>query len=395
MIETRLGRRPLMLLIIVLSMFGPISTDMYLSGLPAMISDFRTSESVMNMSLYMFMLALAFSILVLGPMGDRYGRRRVLVTSLAVYAASNVACCFTQDVWVFIALRMVQAVGGGGALTSAFALIKDCFSGNDMRSVLSITAAIGILGPILAPVIGTMLINLAGWRATFWAPASISIFCLLLGSLLSGSIPVDRYEGTVLGSLSRLGAVTRDRGFLLFMLMMCTFTGSQLAYISVSSYVYQDGFGLGTTEYSLVLATSCILGLAIARIEDRRNVTSKRRLAFIVSMGLLSLTMMCIAAPMHWALFMLSIVPCCAITITARSFGFGILMNQHDGDNGSVSAMLNFTTFMFAFVGMVIASSFPADLFIYGVATMLAICCGIFIGSWALLRARGYGLRGL
>ena len=395
MIETRLGRRPLMLLIIVLSMFGPISTDMYLSGLPAMISDFRTSESVMNMSLYMFMLALAFSILVLGPMGDKYGRRRVLVTSLAVYAASNVACCFTQDVWVFIALRMVQAVGGGGALTSAFALIKDCFSGNDMRSVLSITAAIGILGPILAPVIGTMLINLAGWRATFWAPASISIFCLLLGSLLPRSIPVDRYEGTVLGSLSRLGAVTRDRGFLLFMLMMCTFTGSQLAYISVSSYVYQDGFGLGTTEYSLVLATSCILGLAIARIEDRRNVTSKRRLAFIVSMGLLSLTMMCIAAPMHWALFMLSIVPCCAITITARSFGFGILMNQHDGDNGSVSAMLNFTTFMFAFVGMVIASSFPADLFIYGVATMLAICCGIFIGSWALLRARGYGLRGL
>ncbi|MBR4226405.1 MAG: MFS transporter [Candidatus Methanomethylophilaceae archaeon] len=384
-----------MLLIIVLSMFGPISTDMYLSGLPAMISDFRTSESVMNMSLYMFMLALAFSILVLGPMGDKYGRRRVLVTSLAVYAASNVACCFTQDVWVFIALRMVQAVGGGGALTSAFALIKDCFSGNDMRSVLSITAAIGILGPILAPVIGTMLINLAGWRATFWAPASISIFCLLLGSLLPRSIPVDRYEGTVLGSLSRLGAVTRDRGFLLFMLMMCTFTGSQLAYISVSSYVYQDGFGLGTTEYSLVLATSCILGLAIARIEDRRNVTSKRRLAFIVSMGLLSLTMMCIAAPMHWALFMLSIVPCCAITITARSFGFGILMNQHDGDNGSVSAMLNFTTFMFAFVGMVIASSFPADLFIYGVATMLAICCGIFIGSWALLRARGYGLRGL
>ena len=395
MIETRLGRRPLMLLIIVLSMFGPISTDMYLSGLPAMISDFRTSESVMNMSLYMFMLALAFSILVLGPMGDKYGRRRVLVTSLAVYAASNVACCFTQDVWVFIALRMVQAVGGGGALTSAFALIKDCFSGNDMRSVLSITAAIGILGPILAPVIGTMLINLAGWRATFWAPASISIFCLLLGSLLPGSIPVDRYEGTVLGSLSRLGAVTRDRGFLLFMLMMCTFTGSQLAYISVSSYVYQDGFGLGTTEYSLVLATSCILGLAIARIEDRRNVTSKRRLTFIVSMGLLSLTMMCIAAPIHWALFMLSIVPCCAITITARSFGFGILMNQHDGDNGSVSAMLNFTTFMFAFVGMVIASSFPADLFIYGVATMLAICCGIFIGSWALLRARGYGLRGL
>jgi DHA1 family bicyclomycin/chloramphenicol resistance-like MFS transporter len=213
--------------------------------------------------------------------------------------------------------------------------------------------------------------------------------------LLPGNIPRDRYKGTVLGSLTRLGAVTKNRSFLLFMLMMCTFTGSQLAYISVSSYVYQDGFGLGTTEYSLVLAMSCILGLVIARIEDLRNVTPKKRLVFIISMGLLSLTMMCIVAPMHWTLFMLSIFPCCAITITARSFGFGILMNQHDGDNGSVSAMLNFTTFMFAFVGMVIASSFPADLFIYGVATMLAICCSVFLGSWALLRARGYGLKGL
>ncbi len=394
MTETRLGRRPLMLLIIILSMFGPISTDMYLSGLPRMIEDFQTTESVMNMSLYLFMLVLAFSILVLGPMGDKYGRRRVLVFSLAIYAVSNIACCFTQDVWIFISLRMIQAVGGGGALTAAFALIKDCFTGNDMRSVLSITAAIGILGPILAPVIGTMLINLAGWRATFWAPASISLFCLAMSLLLPGNIPLDRYKGTVLGSLTRLGAVTKNRSFLLFMLMMCTFTGSQLAYISVSSYVYQDGFGLGTTEYSLVLATSCILGLVIARIEEHRNVTPKRRLVFIISMGLLSLTMMCIVAHMHWTLFMLSIVPCCAITITARSFGFGILMNQHDGDNGSVSAMLNFTTFMFAFVGMVIASSFPADLFIYGVATMLAICCSVFLVSWALLRARGYGLKG-
>ena len=395
MIETRLGRLPLMLLIVILSMFGPISTDMYLSGLPTMISDFRTSESVMNMSLYLFMLVLAFSILVLGPLGDKYGRRRVLTISLAIYAASNIASCFTQSVWVFIALRMVQAIGGGGALTSAFALIKDCFSGSDRKSVLSVTAAIGILGPILAPVVGTLLINAAGWRATFWAPASISLFCLALGAMLPKNLPEERYEGTVLGSLSRLGTVSEDRSFLLFTLMMCTFTGSQLAYISVSSYVYQNDFGLGTTEYSLVLASACIAGLVIARIELHRDAAPIRKVAFVGAMGILSLSMMCVLAPHHWALFMLSIVPCCAITITARSFGFGILMGQHEGDNGSVSSVLNFTTFMFAFVGMVIASSFPADLFIYGVAAMVAISCGVFFSCWALRRARGYGLKGL
>lgn len=111
-------------------------------------------------------------------------------------------------------------------------------------------------------------------------------------------------------------------------------------------------------------------------------------------MGLLSLGMMSFLAGFHWLLFLLSIVPCCSVTITARSFGFGILMEQHDGDNGSVSSLLNFTTFMFAFAGMVIASSFPPDLFIYGVAAMLLISCSVFASCWALLRIRGCGLKG-
>ncbi|MBO4569035.1 MAG: MFS transporter [Candidatus Methanomethylophilaceae archaeon] len=395
MIETRLGRRPLMLLIVLLSMFGPLSTDMYLSGLPVMIRDFGTTESVMNMSLYLFMLVLSFSILLLGPISDKYGRRKVLTCSMAVYTAANVACCFTDDVWVFIALRMAQAAGGGGAMTAAFALIKDCFDGNDRSRVLSVTAAIGILGPILAPVIGTALINAAGWRSTFWFPAGVSTVCLALGSLLPGYLPADRYQGSMLGSLTCLAAVTRDSNFVLFMLMMCTFTGSQLAYIAVSSYVYQDGFGLSTTEYSLVLASSCIIGLVIARALSHANVSPRKMVACLFCLGTLSLAMMLVLASHHWALFMLSIVPCCAVTITARSFGYGILMGQHEGDNGSVSSVLNFTTFMFAFVGMVISSSFPPHLFIYGVATMLAISCGVFLTGWTAIRKRGYPLKGM
>ena len=391
----RLGRRPLMLLILLLSMFGPLSTDMYLSGLPVMMVDFRTTESVMNMSLYLFMLVLSVSILVLGPISDKYGRRNVLMASMALYAASNVACCFTGDVRVFIALRMVQAFGGGGAMTTAFALIKDCFDGNDRSRVLSVTAAIGILGPILAPVIGTALINVAGWRSTFWFPAGVSALCLLMGSLLPGYLPADRFQGTVLGSMARLAAVTRDRNFVVFALMMCTFTGSQLAYISVSSYVYQDGFGLDPTGYSLVLASACVMGLVIARALSRAVSASRRMIPCVFALGFLSFLMMLFLAGLHWALFMLSIVPCCAVTITARSFGYGILMSQHDGDNGSVSSVLNFTTFMFAFVGMVLASSFPPDLFIYGVAAMLAVSCGVYLAGWTAIRARGYPLKGL
>ena len=95
------------------------------------------------------------------------------------------------------------------------------------------------------------------------------------------------------------------------------------------------------------------------------------------------------------AITMLSIVPCTSNTITARSFGFEILMNHHDGDNGSVSAVLNFNTFILAFVGMVIASSFPSDMFIYGIAAVLLICCTVFAVMWSLLKRADYPVKGL
>ncbi len=393
--DMRLGRIPLIALILLLSIFGPLSTDMYLSGLPQMVIDLDTDEATLAMSLYMFMLVLSVCILFMGPLSDKYGRRRLLLITMGTYVLSNAACCFVENVWIFIALRMIQAFGSAGALVTAFALIKDCFEGKERSSVLAIVAILGILGPIMSPVIGTVLINGFGWHSTFAAPAIVAAICMLFGALLPSSLPVERLEGTILDSVKKLGDVVRDKGFTLFMLMICIFTASQLAYISVSSYIYQDGFGLSTTEYSLALGAACILGLILSAVIRRLHLRNLTTVAVVFLMGVLSLVMMTFVAKYEWYLFMLSIVPCTSNTITARSFGFGILMNHHDGDNGSVSAVLNFNTFILAFVGMVIASSFPSDLFIYGIATVLLMCCIIFAVMLCILRKNDYPVKGL
>ena len=260
----RLGKGPLVFLILLLSMFGPLSTDMYLSGLPQMVEDFDTTAATMNMSLYMFMLVLSFSILVMGPISDKYGRKPILTLTMAIYVASNLACYFTTDVMLFIVWRMIQAFGGAGAMVSAFALIKDCFEGQERGRILTIVSITGILGPILSPVIGTVLINAFGWRSTFAAPALVAAVCMVMGVFLQPGLPVERLTGTVLQSVTRLSAVVRDKGFTVFMMMICIFTASQLAYIAVSSYIYQEKFELTTTEYSLALGAACILGLALS-----------------------------------------------------------------------------------------------------------------------------------
>lgn len=393
--DMRLGTVPLMFLIILLSIFGPLSTDMYLSGLPQMVQDFGTDEATMNMSLYMFMLVLSFSILFMGPISDKYGRRRILVLTMAIYVLSNLACCFVDNIWLFIILRMVQAFGGAGAMVSAFALIKDCFEGPERTRILSITATLGILGPMLSPVIGTVLINAYGWHSTFYAPALVGMICLVMGMMLPASLPAERLTGTVLHSIGRLGAVVKDKGFTMFMLMICIFTMSQLAYISVSSYIYQENFGLNTTEYSLALCGACILALILSNIVTRLRLSNMGVVRVVFALGLLSMFMMTFVAHLGWLWFMLSIVPCCSNTITARAFGFVILMNHHDGDNGSVSSVLNFNTFILAFFGMVIASNFPPDMFILAIAAVLLICCTVFAVMWYLLKRDGYPVKGL
>ena len=393
--DMRLGKKPLIFLILMLSIFGPLSTDMYLSGLPQMVIDFDTNESTMNMSLYMFMLVLSFSILFMGPLSDKYGRRKVLLITMSIYVASNAACCFIDNIWIFIALRMIQAFGSAGALVSAFALIKDCFEGKERGSVLSVVAILGIIGPIMSPVIGTVLINSFGWHSTFAAPAAVGAACMLLGAMLPSSLPEERLEGDVIDSVKKVTEVMKDKGFTMFMLMICIFTASQLAYISVSSYIYQQTFGLTTTEYSLALGAACILGLLLSALVRHLHLRNLTIVTVVFLLGITSLLMMTFVAKYDWWLFMLSIVPCCSNTITARSFGFEILMNHHDGDNGSVSSVLNFNTFILAFVGMVIASSFPSDMFIYGIAAVLLMCCTVFAVMWSLLKRADYPVRGL
>lgn len=389
----KFGNSSLLLLILLLSMFGPISTDMYLAGLPDMIGEFDTDEGMMSMSLYMFILVMALSILITGPLSDKYGRRKVLIASLALYIASCILCCLMTDIHLFILMRMMEAVGSGGALTTAFALIKDCYSGPMLRKTLSITAVIGILGPILSPIIGNGLILLIDWRATFWLPAAIAGICLLIGLGLSSDLPMGRYTGSVAGTLSKVASIMKDGNFTAYMVMTCIFMAVQLGYIAVSAYIFED-MG-GSDVYTLSLGAGCIAGLAISTLQMRFVRTGVGHIKVCFVLGLLGFLSFAFLAERSWVLLMMSMFLPSANLTTFRTIGFNILMNSHPGDNGSVSALLNFSTFFFGFVGMVIASSFPRGMFVTGMAIILGGCVIVYAAMWMILRHRGYPLNGM
>ena len=387
----------LIILIILLSIFGPISTDMYLSGLPQMISDLCTDETTITMTLYGFMFSLAISVLFVGPISDKYGRKSLLIFSMALYTIMSILCSMSDNVIMLILSRVLQGIGAAGALSASVALIKDCFTGNDMKNVLTIVAALGIVGPIAAPVIGTALIETIDWRATFWAPAIVSAVCLMMVIAIPETMKDEhRYTGTIMGALKRMTIILKDRDFTVFTVMSSIFYIPFFAYLAVSSYIYQDRFGMSPTEYSIMLAVTALLGvIGMELLQFIAVKVGNRNMLFIfLALGVASCVTMFTIGGIGPLTFMLSILMCAFISMSTRPFGFNILLNQFEGDNGSVSSILNFFTFMLGVVGMIIAS-LEWESFITGLGFCLLIAVAVYIAMFVLMHLSKTRLKGL
>ncbi len=386
----------LMVLIITLSIFAPLSTDMFLPALDEMVEFFGTDEATMSMTMYMFMLFLAIGILFLGPVGDKYGRRNVLIGSLAVYMVASVACSMSTNIWMMIFFRILQSLGAGGAMSTSVALIRDCFEGDKRAKVLTTVAVIGVLGPVVSPILGQVLIWNLGWQSTFWTPAIVAGVCMVLTLMLPGDIPKERYKGTIFGAVGTVIPILKNGDFRRFTIMMNMAAFCILAYISVSEYIYKDkGFGVGDA-YSLYLAAAMIIGVALMLIIDRfqDRLGNRRRLIVIIILILAAATILWTVGDMHPMLFLAGVIPIIAVSATSRSFGFNILLAQDVGNSGAISSVLNFVNFMFATAGMIVVVHLPFDNYVTSVAFCFTIYLVVFVALWARMTFWGTSLKG-
>ena len=149
-----LTKQVLIILIVILSIVAPFSTDMYLPGLPIIVEYFGTTDAILNMTLYGFMMFMAVGILILGPISDKYGRKPILLISLIAYTIISTLCAFSPNIWAFILLRILQGIAAGGMLVISTALIKDCFEASIRDRILTLTVVMGVVGPLLSPIVG-------------------------------------------------------------------------------------------------------------------------------------------------------------------------------------------------------------------------------------------------
>lgn len=352
-----LGAKGLVVFIALLSAFVPLSTDLYLPALPEMSDYFGQGAERINLTLTAFFTFYALGTLVWGPLSDRYGRKPILITGMGLYVVASSFCALTRSVDGLIACRIFQALGGSAGGVVATAIVKDVYSGKMRERVLAIVQSMVTISPAVAPLIGAILMRVLSWRGIFWSLAGIGI-AALLGSLLLKETLTQRSSGLLLENFGRLGKVLQNRRFTVLLILFSLGGLAVMAFISSSTYIYQDGFGLSSQAYSFYFAINALGMIAgpMIFLWLARQTSDVRIIwgcfAVIAASGL----MVCILGNLQPWIFALCILPASTANSCIRAPSANMMLEQQKGDTGAVSSLMSFTGLMMGSLGIQLIS---------------------------------------
>ncbi|WP_220449803.1 multidrug effflux MFS transporter [Nonomuraea longispora] len=269
----------LLLALAGLTAVAPLATDMYVPGLPVLAASLSASESSVQVSLTAFLVGLAVGQLLLGPVSDALGRRRVLLTGAALFTAFSVACALAPNIHVLNAARLLQGIAGAAGMVVARAVLTDRYHGTaEAARHFAALSVIVFVAPVVAPALGGTILEVASWQVIFVALAGFGVL-LIVGTLawVPESLPVSaRRRGGVPGTLRAIGALLRERALVGYLLASSLASAALFAYIAGSPFVFQGLYGLSATQYSLVFAGNALgmfaAGLAFGRLSARMRV---------------------------------------------------------------------------------------------------------------------------
>lgn len=273
--------KALILLLAALTALTPLAIDAYLPAIPQMASDLATSIHDTEISLSLYLAGFAIGQIFGGPFSDHFGRRAATGSGLSIFCVGTLGIIFSQDihsVWLF---RVIQAIGGGVAVVNAAAVIRDLSHGKDSARHLSNMAVIMMLAPLLAPLIGMIILHLSGWRLIF---VFLLVYGLSIGTALFLRLPETRKKATERTSMfKRYAMVLSHRCALGFIFSQCFALAGMFAFITGSPSVYMGYFDISETVYPFLFGLN-VIGMMLA---NRLNIRLLHyyRPQFLLSLG--------------------------------------------------------------------------------------------------------------
>lgn len=238
----------------LLSAIGPLSSDMHLPGLPQMAESLNTSDALVASTVTVAFAGFAVGQLIVGGISDRFGRRGPLMVCLALFTLSGAACAMAPSIEFLLVARFIQGLCGAGGVVSSRAAVRDYAQGSASAKLYSQLAAVAMIAPVVAPILGGLTLQVTTWRGLFWALTAIS-FAIQVAAffLFRESLPPEKRQRGK-GQIRLMWRVVRHRGFGPH-LVMCVCQGTVLvSYLTMSSLFYQREYGVQPQTYSYIFA---------------------------------------------------------------------------------------------------------------------------------------------
>ena len=270
-----LAQRILPALLLLLTVFGPISMDLYLPALPALRLELSAATSVAQLTVTACLVGLAAGQLIAGPLSDRYGRRGILLIGIVAYIATSLLCAASPSIELLIAARLVQGLTGGVGIVIAQAAGRDVYSGGALIRFYGRLTVVGGFAAIVGPLIGGLLNSVTDWRGLFVFLAAIGAVILLITLIaFDETLPIaSRTAGGLGRTLRDFRTLVSDRVFLGAILNQGFLYAALFAYLSGATFVLQDIYGLSPLGYALAFGANSagfmVLGFVAGRTAGR------------------------------------------------------------------------------------------------------------------------------
>lgn len=235
-----------------------VTSDIYLPSLPEVARDLGTSTTAVQLTMTGVLVGAALGQLVVGPLSDRFGRRRPVLVGIAAHIVISLLCALAPGIGALVALRVAQGFFNASATVVAIAVIRDRFVGADASRLLSRLMLVIGVAPLFAPSVGGLIAGLAGWRAVFVALAVFgAALWVVVWLRLPETLPPERRRGAGLRTaLQGYGTLLRDRHFVAVAVLPGLGMAVLMSYVVGSPFVLREGFGLSANQFALLFATN-------------------------------------------------------------------------------------------------------------------------------------------
>lgn len=374
----------LVILLGVLSAFGPFVVDLYLPSLPQLAQFFATTPSMTQLTLTTAMIGLAVGQLLLGPMSDKFGRKKPLILSLVIYIISTVCIIFSPNVETMIVLRVVQGLSSAGSVVISRAVATDLYRGREMTRFFGLLMTINGIAPIISPILGSLLLEYVSWKGVFVFLALIGLVVLVFCFRLKESLmPENRLSGSILSTFSTFGIIVKNRLFMSYVGIESFLLGAMFAYIAASPFILQSFYGLSAFAFSLCFGANgaaLVIGSNIGGKLPNRTALSLGVLGFFVA-ALYTIVLLLIQP--YWffvEIGFFSMLLMMGLTFPAIS---SLAMESERQYAGSASALLGFSPF---FLGGVVSPLVGMGNIFYSTAVVIFICGLLAVGIYLMIK---------